>query len=221
MPRLPPVALALVCIACSYDQIDHAGGTTGVAPGLSATITSFGETGSGPVSNFPDPASSICGELPPGHTPIDDLASAWVVAAVPDAVDGYGAPVAPGTMRLRLTDRPLPDCGAAFFDSPADGADEIPLPWGLGLSFAEDELALGTMELDGLADPQGELASPSSPGTTELAGTIEIFALTPDCVIGEIRDMPVPRYGRVVDGGFVAQVCTRVCVPLAGQSCWP
>lgn len=104
------VATALLHGGCgtkSFNHVDPAGSDTFFGEG------SFGSSGEDPhEGNFPEPAVTRCGDLPPGIAPVDEMLSAWAVVAVPDAtIDGE--PVAAGTVQLRISQEGLSQCGAA------------------------------------------------------------------------------------------------------------
>lgn len=210
--------------ACGLDALDHSpeGDDLGAAVGPEG-----GDTGpsSLPFSNFPEPASTRCGSLPEDVTPIEGLGSAWLVVALPGATDSLGNPVEVGTARLRLSNRPLFDCSAAFEVDEALDDDEPPAEppspaWGLGVSLLADELGVEPIDLDGLADPAAELAEGGGSSATALTGELRLFSVTRQCVVGELRDLTLPRSGPSIYGGFIAEVCERTCVPGRRQSCW-
>ncbi len=107
-----PLTLACVLAAagCGSDEIEHDefGGVGGEVGGVSFS------TGVAFEGNFPEPAQSRCGPLPPDTPPLDGLMSAWGVLALPGARSADGVEIEPGTVRLRLGDHPLADCAQTF-----------------------------------------------------------------------------------------------------------
>ena len=183
-----------------------AGGTEGF---FFASSTTEGFVG---VGNYPDPAVLHCGELPAGVPEGPGLMSAFAVRALAGAQDVAGNEVEAGTLRVRLANRPLVECGDSFEVEYACDSDDC--PWGIAFSLSADEQAVGVYSLADLAAPRYEVAVPGPEDEVEGAeGTIEILRVSPGCIVGEIRGVP----GR--DGGFVAQVCDSQCVPMPGQGC--
>ena len=217
-------ASALSVCACGFDSLDHGpdaedvglagGGGDGTGPGPLQD----------PPSNFPEPASTRCGALPDELAPIEGLSSGWLVVALPGATDSQGKLVPPGAGRLRLTNRPLFDCSAVFESDPAlsdeEPQDPIDRAWGLGLTLTAGELSAATLHLEDLADPDAELAHDDRSFETQLVGTLELLAVTDRCLVGELRDLSLPRSGPAIYGGFIAEICERTCVPGSGQTCW-
>ena len=222
--RVLTCALAL---GCGTQVIDH-DATPGAPPLLEPTATttapatsgaSFGTDGFGSsttgfgLGNYPDPAVSLCGALPPGVPEATGLTSAFAVRALAGATDEADNEVEAGTVRVRLSSQALFDCGEAFDLDYGCGTDPS-CPWGVALSLGTDEQLAGVYSISDLAAPHYEVAVPGPGDAVEDAeGTIELFRVTPDCIVGELRDVP----GR--NGGFVAVVCQSQCVPMPGEGC--
>jgi hypothetical protein len=178
--------------------------------------------------NFPEPAVTVCGQLPQGVVPISDLAAAWAVQSTFETWDSPGP--YPG-IRMRFSDWGF-ECADDF--PSAEGLCET--TWAYALTLPAD-LAPGIYTLDetpGLAyevkftvsnqdeciggEAGGDGGYPPHQGW---GGEIEIFAVTPDCIMGEIRGMDIGNSEPNLDpnGGFVAQRCQSTCVPTLGYPC--
>ena len=173
-------------------------------------IDEIGERG-----NYPEPAETRCGELPEGVEPLEGLASAWVILALPDAVSSDGDPVPAGTAKIRLADHALTDCDSAFFDFSCTGQV---CDW--GMTFTLPALEAGAShDLAELEADDFTLMTRTLQGDPGDAGVAVLRRVTPDCVVGELvglEDASAPMPG---SGGFVAEVCRRQCIPGEGIGC--
>jgi hypothetical protein len=239
MQRIGIVALSLAAgLGCGVDRIVHEEGPSG-ADGAAAGGGEAGEVGEAEggaddggagedqgtqerEGNFPEPAFTVCGALPDGIAPIDELASAFAVTG--PRSDDPASP--PEVLRIRLAsfgiepDGPIPyawdtapcEAGARWgfaFDIPVEHmtvgvhalADVTP-------AFGEHfEISIGEDCGDGgEAGGQGDI--PFSP-----TGEIELFVVTDTCVVGEIRGAQ-GGFAFTPNGGFVAQRSAVACVPM-------
>ena len=177
--------------------------------------------------NFPEPAQTVCGTLPPGVSPIPGLNAAW---AVQSTFETWDSPEPYPGIRLRFSDYGF-ECADDF--PSAKGVCES--TWAFALTLPVD-LAPGIYELGqvaGLARESkftvshlGECAGGEAgeEGGYEpsgaLEGEIEIFAVTSDCIMGEVRNMAAHSVPPLEpNGGFVAQRCQSTCVPGVDHSC--
>ena len=163
--------------------------------------------------NFPEPAISRCGELPEGVEPVPGLTAAWAVLALPGATDTDGEAVPTGGVRLRLADHAIEDCAGAFFD-PFE-CDGLRCKWGLSIAINEAPVVSSFVDLARLPEADFEVAVIDGLGPAIVpgrGGTLVLHRVTSDCVVGELRDVEttdgIPR-----DGGFVAELCQRQCIP--------
>ncbi len=216
------LALTLGCGA-TVDVIDHTGGGDG-----SGTQADAPDPEELMDRNFPEPALTVCGLLPPGVAPIADLATARVVTG-PRNPTATEAPVASSVPRLRLASFGL-EADASIGDVECDGEG-----WMLGLDLVE--LAPGVYPLAELVEsypegyeryesPDGEDGCGYGSGwgtmsTPATYGELEIFAVTDSCVMGELRGtMSGPQTAFPLrDGGFVAERAAVACVPMLDLSC--
>lgn len=201
------------------DVIDHEGH---VADGEGGGDDSNDDIRGG---NFPEPAIPVCGDLPEGIDPVEDLASAWVVSGERPYVSSE-VPDLPDVPRLRI--------GSIGFaaDEPTNWGwddDEECGPPGWALAFDLPEpLVPGVLQLaelqggyfdtyvgfdDGCGAGAGPLAAEATPAIT---GELRILAVTDDCVVGEFIDAHNSFFAADAPGtgGFVAQRATLPCVPL-------
>ena len=179
------------------------------------------------TGNFPEPAVTVCGQLPAGVSPIDGLVAAW---AVESTFETWNSPGPYPGIRLRFSDWGF-ECADEF---PEDGCETT---WSYAVTLPAD-LAPGVYELSKLAGvayeahltytlPDYEECLKEGGGDggyephTGWGGEIEIFAVTPDCIMGEVRGVDDGRVPAVFDanGGFVAQRCQASCVPTLGYPC--
>ena len=169
--------------------------------------------------NFPDTALALCGPLPNGVVAIDDLASAH--AATGPRPSGSNADAT--AVRLRLSSWGV-DADQGFPSrSPSDPACTPGWAVAFDLSAAP---AVGTLdiatiagewetdEIDAGVDGKcfsggGEVGGD---GQLEVAGTLEIFAVTDTCIVGELSGI-APGTAGLHDGGFAAVRAELPCVP--------
>jgi hypothetical protein len=170
--------------------------------------------------NFPEPARSACGSLPAGVTPIPELVSAWAQ----DPTDPGETPTAGSGRRLRLSNTGL-GCTDDLYVEPSGDAQGCGDTWGW---LAEVTLqpfvdAPGVYELDelvGVFDTirvmngscGGEVGGSIEPDPSSSLGPgaqLEIFSISPDCIVGEFRDVTFGLTQPMLElsGGFVAQRC--------------
>ena len=182
--------------ACGTDVIAH------------GDLDEIGDRG-----NFPQPAQTRCGDLPDGLEPIPGLASAWVVVALPDAVSSDDEPVPAGSAMVRLADHALDDCDTAFFNFTCSPREEC----GWATRFTLPNLESGsTHDLPALDGSDFTVITPWGNGPGD-AGVVVLRRVTPDCVVGEVRDFDDDT--GLGSGGFVAEVCRRQCIPGSGIGC--
>lgn len=178
------------------------------------------------AGNFPEPAVTVCGQLPQDVAPISGLAAAWAVESMFETWDSPG-PYA--GIRLRFSDWGF-ECADDF--PSAEGVCET--TWSYALTLPPD-LAPGIYELDETAGLSNEVQVTISeqegclggevggdggyPPHQGWGGEIEIFAMTPDCIMGEVRGMDTGDPNLDPNGGFVAQRCQSTCVPILGHPC--
>jgi hypothetical protein len=219
--------LLLVGCGAKVDVIDHGGGGEdggdGSGEGADAAIDDPALRG----GNFPEPSVTVCGVLPAGVEPIDDLATAWVIEGNRPA-NSTELPVGPTVPRLRLGSVGIESDGIPN-DGPLD-----PECGHLGWMFAfdlPDPLAPGILQLAELPATYAESYERFEDGCGYGAqwaaqqyfhqGELEIFAVTETCVMGELRGTgPEPTdVVPVRDGGFVAQRDNVACVPMSTLEC--
>ena len=246
---LSVLAGALVCGLCascterqliSHPDFDDGaesdgldGGEDGLEGGASAT-TGFepgGESeGGANLGNFPEPAITECGGLPPGVDPIPGLSTAWVVTGNVPGTGSDGLPYPDDLARLRFSDFGA-GCDEAFTFS-----ESCVDAWTFAFSLALQNLAPGVYDLASLPNlyPEieasvtlddgcagGEIGGGGSDPGAEPQGELEIFSVTGGCVVGELRglmdgfgDLDISR-----NGGFVAMRCESECVPMLENGC--
>jgi hypothetical protein len=244
-PRLSVAAVAgLVCGLCAgcterelinhFDPEDTAGTSDGLeVADTSSTFESMSgsEDDGSNVGNFPEPAITECGTLPPGVDPIAGLSTAWAVIGNAPGMDGDGLPFPDDLVRLRFSDH-----GSACDEAFGDIVEACVDAWMFGLSLRLENLTPGIYDLSTLGQLYPEIyvsmgsgpecagggieGGGSQPGA-EVQGELEIFSVTGGCVTGELRglvdgsgDLDIDR-----NGGFVAMRCTSDCVPMPGNDC--
>jgi len=231
-PGLRPLTAAAVallcglCAGCSDRALIH-------HPGLDGGQAEGGlDDGSTPrLGNFPEPAVTQCGALPEGVDPIPGLATAWAVGGNAPGTSPDGGPFPDDLVLLRFADYGL-ECDEAV----PEILESCQSMWTFGVGLPLANLQPGVHQLATLSDLFTETYVASSvdgdcigggiggggPGPgAEPQGELEIFALTDDCVVGELRglldvggDLDVDR-----NGGFVAMRCHSDCVPLPFNGC--
>lgn len=184
--------------------------------GCDAQVIAHGDLDQvGDRGNYPEPAETRCGELPNGVEPIEGLASAWVILALPDAVDSEGEPVPAGAAKIRLADHALTDCDSAFFNF---SCSEEPCDW--AMSFTLPVLESGAShDLTELEADDFTLMTESFRSAPGDAGVAVLRRVTPDCVVGELVGLEEASGPMPASGGFVAEVCRRQCIPGEGVGC--
>jgi hypothetical protein len=196
--------------------------------GFADTSTTGDDSG---VGNFPDPAIAECGDLPAGVDPIPGLATAWAVTGNAPGMDREGNRFPDDLVRLRFA-----DYGAGCDESFVGVSRSCTNAWNFALSLAVLDLAPGVYDLPTLAnlhpefhmsigdgiDCGGEEAGGGGPGPgAEPSGELEIFSVTDDCVLGELRGLANTSGDLDIDrnGGFVAMRCESDCVPMPDNGC--
>lgn len=168
--------------------------------------------------NFPDTALALCGPLPDGVVAIDDLASAHAATGPRPS----GSDTDATAVRLRLSSWGV-DADEGFPSrSPSDPACKP----GWAVAFDLSAPAVGTLdiatiagewetdEIDAGVDGKcfsggGEVGGD---GQLEVVGTLEIFAVTDTCIVGELSGI-APGTAGLHDGGFAAVRAELPCVP--------
>ncbi|MBL4685129.1 MAG: hypothetical protein JKY37_11110, partial [Nannocystaceae bacterium] len=171
------------------------------------------------------PASTRCGGLPDGVVAMDDLFSAWAVLALPGATDVDDQEVEPGLLRLRLSAQGITDCAGTpdTTQCSESSPDDFPCGWDVEISLPPSESEPGTIDLADETDTdynvRGGQRDPTRLDTSR--GSLVIHRVTADCVIGEFVDvdMLANDSGRPLNGGFVAEICQRQCIPSQGRGC--
>lgn len=236
----PGAAVGLVLLLCGLcagcterDVINHPGLDAGED---GATDSAGAEADGGLIDrqgNFPEPAQTFCGALPPEVDPIPGLATAWAAAGPVMGADFEGN-LPPGDgVRLRFADFAA-ECTESF-GSIIDGEACVDA-WGFALSLPLATLAVGVYDLPTLAGLYPEMhvsmGSPEGcagggiggggglPGS-EISGELEIYSVSDECIVGELRglqditgDLDIDR-----NGGFVAMRCAAACVPSFAHDC--
>lgn len=236
------LACATFVASCTTKSIEH--GTPGGSGFATASATAGGGVGeSGPVGhedgNFPEPATTRCGDVMGDLPAIDGLKSAWAVIAVPDATQN-GQDVPAGSMFVRLSEDVISDCGGLPFDNTFRGSGggssstgfvtggiefsttgsrfEEGTGSGLELMLAPNEAAVGTYPFEALASDVA-IYGEDAPAEMPVEATIELLHVDDDCVIGTIRGLTGESGSAFMEGGFVAQTCQRQCIPYNQQPC--
>lgn len=227
----------MIAAACTTKSIEH--GTPGESGFDTAlpTATGFGSSGAfgDEEGNYPEPATTRCGDVMGDLPAISNLQSAWAVIAVPDATRG-GEDVPAGSVLLRLSEDVISDCGSTptedsfggssgFFvgsSSTTGGVESTTGPVqdeagrGLELMLTPDDHAVGTYALGAAADLTTFGGGPSE---APAEATLELLHVDDDCVIGTIRGLTGEDGETFMEGGFVAQTCQRQCIPHDGRAC--
>ncbi|MGH1340865.1 MAG: hypothetical protein ACRBN8_04905 [Nannocystales bacterium] len=232
--RLLGLGAALVALGggCQTRSFDH-----GDAPPSSGTGDSFGSVGgvagepfggSEFDGNFPDPATTRCGQVLGELPPIPGLASAWAVVAVPDAT-ADGTPVEAGSVLLRLSEQPISSCGetrqdefgssSGGFGTTSTGGSQETGGRGFELMLGPDELELGVHEVAMLAAPRVVVYGDGANSGSSVDGTIELLHVDDGCMVGVVRGFTTETDEPFMTGGFVAQTCQLQCIPTEGRPC--
>jgi hypothetical protein len=215
-------------LGCAPDRIDHgspsdvAGSTDPSASASGATVTTASSTEPFGDSNFPEPALTQCGGLGNMSLPIDRLNSAWGVEAV------AGGGHEPGSIRVRLSEQALFDCQEPFGGSCDEGSSSGGFfgscGWGFAFTLSPAEAKLSQVLLEDLSDPQFQLDTEH--GGVEVLGAVgdlELYRVTQECIVGDLSNVTLDLEPVVdiqsLDGGFVAQLCGRTCLPTAEVPC--
>jgi len=214
----------LVLGGCGVDNVEHGQPdpfSDSASEGFVVDGSDGGDDGFAGNRNFPEPAQARCGTLPGDVAAIDDLASAWAVLALPGARDPLGADVETGSVRLRLGDRGLSSCDGTFEadDSACLSPSANGCGWGISLTLAPHELAAGTYDLMTLSAPKYAVAVSGPNATGTRAGTLVLHRMTADCVVGELQDIQAEVGEPLQNGGFIAEICERQCIPDEDEGC--
>lgn len=220
-----------LALGCGEDVIQHGigQGTNFDEAGGSFTaggVTGFATVGDGGGSNgnFPEPAQARCGLLPGEVAPLSGLISAWGVRALPGARDPDGEDVAVETVRLRFSDQALEHCAETFApdqDWCIGPAEAETCGWGLGLTLDPSELVPGSYPIEDLIDPNYAVSIAGQDDSMQpiREGTLVLYTVTPDCIVGEINGTNPEDGEPDQNGGFVAELCQQQCVPNATRGC--
>lgn len=235
LARWPLVApISVLCAGCpERDVIFHAG----LEDGAITNTGAVSDAGEAPdtvdrIGNFPEPALTQCGALPDGVDSIAGLASAWAITGPAPGEDFDGQMLPSDRVRLRFADHALgcdekyaalteETCSSTW--SFAFNLPPAPLVPGVYALDAIDgllhEMESTVFEVDSCGGAGGEVGGGGGPGG--IAGEIEIFAVTDDCIVGELRDLDVGTDELAFDrnGGFVAMRCASDCVPYLTNHC--
>lgn len=205
---------------------------TGVFDSTDAGFADTSTTGDGSgVGNFPDPAIAECGDLPAGVDPIPGLATAWAVTGNAPGMDREGSRLPDDLVRFRFA-----DYGAACDESFVGVSGSCMNAWNFALSLAVLDLAPGIYDLPTLSNlyPEFQMSTGAPPECggeevdgggagpgAEPSGELEIFSVTDDCVLGELRGLANTSGDLDIDrnGGFVAMRCQSDCVPMPDNGC--
>ena len=209
-----------------------------------ASFGSFGgEVGEAPSSsgfdgNYPDPATTRCGEVLGELPPIDRLSSAWAVVAVPGAT-ADGDPIEAGSVLLRISQQAIGSCGeppdADFFgssgssgssggttgggDTTSFGGSTSGEDRGFELMLAPEELALGVHDVATLTAPRVFVYGEGASNESGAEGSIELLHVDDGCIIGVVRGFTTDTDQPFMTGGFVAQTCQLQCIPTRNNPC--
>ena len=236
--------LALLGGGCQTRSFDH--GDAPLDSGTGDTFGSFGgevgeapTTGDGFDGNYPDPATTRCGEVPGNLPPIHGLASAWAIVAVPGAT-ADGEPIEAGSVLLRISEQPISSCGeppqSDFFGSTGFGSSGSSGSSGSGgttsfggsttgegrgfeLMLAPGELALGVHEVAMLAAPRVFAYGEGAGSDSSAEGSIELLHVDDGCMVGVVRGFTTDTNEPFMTGGFVAQTCQLQCIPTQNNPC--
>ncbi|MBV1859265.1 MAG: hypothetical protein KUG77_12695 [Nannocystaceae bacterium] len=219
--------LVVLVGGCQSRSFEH-----GDAPqdaGTSATFGSFGAVVGGVTGefssggNYPEPAVTRCGEVPGDTLPIEGLASAWGIVAVPGATANQD-PIAAGSVLLRISEQAIRFCGDAPEPISLGGSGSSTGPTGTGargveLLLGPEELTLGVHEITALEDPRVVVYGDGAVSASAAEGRIELLHVDDDCIIGVVRDFVSDTGEPFMPGGFVAQTCQQQCIPSKGNAC--
>lgn len=241
--RLPAYGLAamlgILSGGCQSKSFEH--GDAPLGSGTSDTFGSFGGVvggstgGFGFGGNYPEPAVTRCGEVLGDLHPIEGLASAWAIAAVPGAT-ANGESIEAGSVLLRISEDAIVGCGDSpqweFSGSSGSGAtttgdigttsfreDVGTGPRGFELLLAPGELELGVHEVAALADPQTVAYGQGAVSGSSGEASIELLRVDDGCVIGIARGFVTDNGQPFMNGGFVAETCQRQCIPTRDNPC--
>lgn len=233
------LASAVLVASCTTKSIEHGTpGGSGFDTALATAGGAFGESGAVGLEdgNYPEPATTRCGEVMGDLPAIEGLQSAWAVIAVPDATQN-GEDVPAGSMLLRLSEDAISDCGSTPFDNSFGGSSSTGFFTGgvefsttgsrfdegsgrsLELMLSPDESVVGAYEFGVLTGPDVAAYGDDAPTELPTDATIELLHVDDDCVIGTIRGVVGETGSAFMEGGFVAQTCQRQCIPFEGQPC--
>lgn len=193
--------------------------------GVTTFAGSSGGFGGGQFGNYPEPALTRCGALPDGVVAMDDLFSAWAVLALPGATDVDDQEVEPGLLRLRLSALGITDCAGTPDMVECSGSDpeDSACGWDVEISLPPSESEPGTIDLANETDADYNVRGGQRDATRldTSRGSLVIHSVTPDCVIGEFVDVDTTANdsGLPLNGGFVAEICQRQCIPSQGRGC--
>lgn len=175
--------------------------------------------------NFPQPARTRCGDLPPGLDPMPGLASAWAVIAAPGAIDPSGEDVPSGSTRIRLADHAVVNCTHQMFlqiedVGPTGFCTTDDCSWGLEFTLPDATPFKDYELVDARRVEFGNtLADTVEPQGNGVDASVFLHRVTPDCIVGEVIGIEGDRESVPGEGGFVAEVCRSTCMPGLGDSC--
>jgi hypothetical protein len=182
--------------------------------------------------NFPEPAVSICGDLPPNVAPLPGLVSAWAVE-VDEGKIVNGTPTAANGLRLTLSNGAFGCADRLTLEGPSVPSSCEETLWWLGMTL-QPEVGVGIHDFDetpGIfpevlswaAECHGEAVGGYGgyEPTDSPVGRIEVHSMTPDCVVGTLHYFEFGLSGDLAElsGGFVAQRCNLECLPGPDGSC--
>ncbi len=241
--RLPSYGLAAILGVlsggCQSKSFDH--GDAPLSSGTSDTFGSFGGVAGGSSGsfgfrgNYPQPAITRCGEVLGDLHPIEGLASAWAITAVPGAT-ANGESIEAGSVLLRISEDAIGDCGDApqweFSESSGSGAtttgaagttsfpeDVGTGPRGFELLLSPEEFELGVHEVAALTSPRTFVYGQGAVGGSSAGASIELLRVDDECVIGIARGFVSDNDQPFMNGGFVAETCQRQCIPTRDNPC--
>ena len=232
--------LAVLSGGCQSRSFEH--GDPPNDSGTSATFGSFSEVGGevggssgafGSGGNYPEPAVTRCGAVLGDMPPIEGLAAAWAVAAVPGAT-ANGEAIETGSVLLRISEHPIDDCGGSpqleFSGSTGSSTagdngttsfdeDVGTGPRGFELLLAPGELALGVLEVAALEGARTLVYGHGAVSGSGAGASIEFLRVDDDCVIGIARGFVTDTDQPFMNGGFVAETCQLQCIPTPSDPC--
>lgn len=230
------LALAL-CAGCGATTFEHGepsplGSVGGDSFGVVVSSTPSDGGFPGGQGNYPDPAVTRCGGVADQAAPIEGLSSAWAVVAIPGAT-ADGLPVANGSIRLRISEHALLECGdplVPYVWSGGSGSSgttgtsggrvlEESDMRGLELTFAPDELDIGVHQIATLNAAGFVALGAGVVRETAAGGHVELLRVDDDCVVGVVRGLVTEDGLPFMGGGFVAQTCQRQCHTVDGRPC--